>query len=44
MSVLEEAPFRFPEAPARADLVAKYFRGLGDTIRVRIMEVLREQG
>jgi hypothetical protein len=24
------APFRLPEAPARQDLVAKYFRALGD--------------
>ena len=44
MSVLEEAPFRFPEAPVRVDLVAKYFRGLGDPIRVRILELLRAQG
>ena len=37
-------PFRLPEAPARSDLVAKYFRGLGDPIRVRILELLREEG
>src|SRR2546425_3952735 len=43
MSVLE-APFRLPEAPARSDLVAKYFRGLGDPTRVRILELLRDQG
>src|SRR5262249_54201598 len=36
MSVVE-APFRLPEAPARDDLVAKYFRGLGDPTRVRIL-------
>ena len=43
MSVLE-APFRLPEAPARSDLVAKYFRGLGDQMRVRILELLHDEG
>ena len=43
MSVLE-APFRLPDAPARSDLVAKYFRGLGDQTRVRILEFLRDEG
>ncbi len=43
MAVLE-APFRLPEAPARSDLVAKYFRGLGDPTRVRILELLRDEG
>lgn len=43
VSVLE-APFRLPEAPARGDLVAKYFRGLGDATRVRILELLRDEG
>ena len=42
MAVLE-APFRLPDAPARSDLVAKYFRGLGDPIRVRILELLRDE-
>lgn len=42
-SVLE-APFRLPEAPARSDLVAKYFRGLGDATRLRILELLRDEG
>jgi DNA-binding transcriptional ArsR family regulator len=39
-----EAPFRLPEAPAKSDLVAKYFRGLGDPIRLRILELLRDEG
>jgi DNA-binding transcriptional ArsR family regulator len=43
MSLLE-APFRLPEAPARSDLVAKYFRGLGDATRLRILELLRNEG
>jgi DNA-binding transcriptional ArsR family regulator len=39
-----EAPFRLPESPTRSDLVAKYFRGLGDQTRVRILELLRDEG
>jgi DNA-binding transcriptional ArsR family regulator len=30
--------------PAETDLVAKYFRGLGDPTRLRILELLRESG
>ena len=37
-------PFRLPAAPVPADLVAKYFRGLGDPIRLRILELLRNEG
>lgn len=37
-------PFRLPEAPAPSDLVAKYFRGLGDSIRIRILGALRTHG
>ena len=37
-------PFRLPDAPARSDLVAKYFRGFGDPLRVRILEQLRAHG
>ena len=43
MSTLE-APFRLPEAPVETDLVAKYFRGLGDPTRLRILELLRDEG
>lgn len=39
-----ESPFRLPEAPIRSDLVAKYFRGLGDPTRIRILELLRDEG
>jgi len=39
-----EAPFRLPEAPVEIDLVAKYFRGLGDATRLRILEFLRDEG
>jgi ArsR family transcriptional regulator, cadmium/lead-responsive transcriptional repressor len=38
------APFVLPEAPVASDLVAKYFRGLGDPTRVRILELLHEHG
>ena len=38
------APFRLPEAPARQDLVAKYFRALGDPTRLRILALLRAEG
>jgi DNA-binding transcriptional ArsR family regulator len=41
---LSSGPFRLPESPAASDLVAKYFRGLGDRLRVRILEELRAQG
>jgi DNA-binding transcriptional ArsR family regulator len=43
-SVVSAAPFRLPATPARTDLVAKYFRGLGDPIRLRILELLRSEG
>jgi DNA-binding transcriptional ArsR family regulator len=38
------APFVLPDAPAAPELVAKYFRGLGDPTRVRLLELLREHG
>jgi DNA-binding transcriptional ArsR family regulator len=44
MSQQLESPFRLPEAPVPSDLVAKYFRGLGDPIRLRILELLRDEG
>jgi DNA-binding transcriptional ArsR family regulator len=44
VGVVSAAPFRLPNAPLRTDLVAKYFRGLGDPIRLRILELLRDEG
>jgi ArsR family transcriptional regulator, cadmium/lead-responsive transcriptional repressor len=41
---LTSAPFVLPDTPAEPDLVAKYFRGLGDPTRVRILELLQEHG
>ena len=38
------APFRLPDAPARGDLVAKYFRALGDPTRLRILGLLQAEG
>jgi DNA-binding transcriptional ArsR family regulator len=34
-------PFRLPDAPVRADLVARYFRALSDPTRLRILQILR---
>jgi ArsR family transcriptional regulator, cadmium/lead-responsive transcriptional repressor len=42
MTVLDAAPFAVPEQPTEAELVAKYFRALGDPTRVRILALLRE--
>src|SRR5438067_13302560 len=39
-----EAPFRLPDAPVAGDLVAKYFPGLGEPTRLRILELLRDKG
>ena len=38
------SPFRLPAAPLETDLVAKYFRGLGDPIRLRILALLQSEG
>jgi hypothetical protein len=44
VSSLPISPFVLPESPAEPDLVAKYFRGLGDPRRIRILELLHEHG
>jgi ArsR family transcriptional regulator, cadmium/lead-responsive transcriptional repressor len=36
------APFRLPVALGEADLIAKYFRVLGDRTRLRIVELVSE--
>jgi len=43
-SALADAPFQLPAAPARGDLVAKYFRTLADPTRLRILQLLRAEG
>ena len=42
MAATKDAPFRLPEQPVEADIVAKYFRGLGNPTRLRILEALAE--
>lgn len=43
-AVVDSAPFRLPTTPAATDLVAKYFRGLGEPTRLRILELLHSEG
>jgi DNA-binding transcriptional ArsR family regulator len=40
---LEAAPFRLPAEPSPVDLVAKYFRTLGDPTRLRILELVNDR-
>jgi DNA-binding transcriptional ArsR family regulator len=42
-AALAKAPFRLPAAPAEADLLAKYFRVLGDRTRLRILGLVAER-
>ena len=44
MGTVAVSPFRLPSMPVEGDLVAKYFRGLGDPTRLRILALLREEG
>ena len=44
MNAVEAAPFRLSGAPSAPELVAKYFRGLGDPTRLRILELLEQAG
>jgi DNA-binding transcriptional ArsR family regulator len=37
-------PFRLSDAPTAPELVAKYFRGLGDPTRLRILDLLADEG
>ena len=43
-AVVASAPFRLPSTPVATDLVAKYFRGLGDPTRLRILDLLHSEG
>lgn len=36
-------PFRLSAQPNETEMVAKYFRGLGDPTRIRILELLSER-
>ncbi len=39
----EAGPFRLPASPSETTLLAKYFRGLGDPTRLRILELVAER-
>jgi DNA-binding transcriptional ArsR family regulator len=41
---LATSPFALTDAPSRTELLAKYFRGLGDPTRLRILQLLDEAG
>jgi len=41
-AAIANSPFRLPDAPAEADLLAKYFRVLGDRTRLRVVELIGE--
>jgi ArsR family transcriptional regulator, cadmium/lead-responsive transcriptional repressor len=41
---LVDAPFELSEAPTEPELLGKYFRVLADPTRLRILEVLDEEG
>lgn len=40
---VQVAPFRLSRKPTLTDLLAKYFRGLGDPTRLHILELVREK-
>ena len=41
---IDRSPFALSQSPTEPELIGKYFRALGDTTRVRILELLRAQG
>jgi DNA-binding transcriptional ArsR family regulator len=41
---MNAAPFALTEAPSRVELLGKYFRGLGDPTRLRILRLLDGEG
>src|SRR5215210_1635830 len=41
---LDRSPFALSAAPTTPELLGKYFRALGDPTRVRILELLRDEG
>ena len=42
--VISTAPFSLVDVPSRTQLLAKYFRGLGDPTRLRVLSLLKEEG
>jgi ArsR family transcriptional regulator, cadmium/lead-responsive transcriptional repressor len=43
-TVVASSPFVLAESPSRSELLAKYFRGLGDRTRLRILRLLQDSG
>ena len=43
-TIVENSPFRLPEAPGETDLLAKYFRALGHPARLQILDALASRG
>ena len=43
-ALLHDAPFSFPAEPERVDVLSKYFRALGDPVRLRILHLLIKHG
>jgi DNA-binding transcriptional ArsR family regulator len=43
-TAIAASPFTLADVPSRTDLLAKYFRGLGDPTRLRILRLLGEEG
>jgi ArsR family transcriptional regulator, cadmium/lead-responsive transcriptional repressor len=43
-SVVSTSPFTLATAPSRGELLAKYFRGLGDPTRLEILRQLEADG
>ena len=41
-SATQTAPFQLPDQPVATDILAKYFRGLGETTRLRILQLLAD--
>lgn len=42
--MISASPFTLDDAPSRTDLLGKYFRGLGDPTRLRILQLLDDTG
>jgi DNA-binding transcriptional ArsR family regulator len=44
VTVVSSSPFSLADAPTRTELLAKYFRGLGEPTRLLILQLLDEAG
>ncbi|HWC26752.1 MAG TPA: metalloregulator ArsR/SmtB family transcription factor [Solirubrobacteraceae bacterium] len=43
MSTTVDGPFQLPDQPLESDMLAKYFRGLGDATRMRVLDALGDR-